>query len=39
MNPLSKMHPSSRFDPEFLNQVGPSLGVGIGLALRKVDES
>jgi hypothetical protein len=32
------MHPSSRFDSELLDQVGPSLGVGIGLALRRVDE-
>ncbi len=39
MNPLSKMLPSTRFDPEFLNQIGPSLGVSVGLALRKVDES
>jgi Tfp pilus assembly PilM family ATPase len=39
LNPLAKMLPSSRFDPEFLAQVGPSLGVGVGLALRRVDES
>jgi len=39
MNPLAKMLPSSRFDSEFLDQVGPSLGVGIGLAMRRVDES
>ena len=39
LNPLHKMMPSSRFDPEYLAQVGPSLGVGIGLALRRVDES
>jgi type IV pilus assembly protein PilM len=38
LNPLAKMLPSSRFDSEFLDQVGPSLGVGIGLALRRVDE-
>jgi type IV pilus assembly protein PilM len=38
LNPLAKMLPSSRFDPELLDQVGPSLGVGIGLALRRVDE-
>jgi type IV pilus assembly protein PilM len=38
LNPLAKMHPSSRFDSELLDQVGPSLGVGIGLALRRVDE-
>jgi len=39
LNPLHKMMPSNRFDPEFLAQVGPALGVGIGLALRRVDES
>ena len=39
MNPLAKMLPSTRFDPEYLNQIGPSLSVSIGLALRKVDES
>lgn len=39
MNPLAKMLPSTRFDPHFINQVGPSLGVGVGLAMRKVDES
>jgi type IV pilus assembly protein PilM len=39
LNPLQKMLPSSRFDPEYLAQVGPALGVGIGLALRRADES
>jgi len=39
LNPLQKMLPSNRFDPEYLAQVGPALGVGIGLALRRVDES
>lgn len=38
MNPLAKMLPSTRFDAEFLDQVGPSLSVGIGLAMRRVDE-
>jgi type IV pilus assembly protein PilM len=38
LNPLAKMVPSNRFDPELLDQVGPALGVGIGLALRRVDE-
>jgi type IV pilus assembly protein PilM len=38
LNPLHKMMPSNRFDPEFLGQLGPALGVGIGLALRRVDE-
>ena len=38
LNPLAKMLPTTRFAPELLDQVGPSLGVGIGLALRRVDE-
>ena len=38
MNPLAKMLPSNRFDADFLDQVGPSLSVGIGLAMRRVDE-
>ena len=38
LDPLAKMLPTTRFDPELLEQVGPSLGVGIGLALRRVDE-
>jgi type IV pilus assembly protein PilM len=38
LNPLAKMLPSTRFEPELLDAVGPSLGVGIGLALRRVDE-
>ena len=38
LNPLAKMVPTTRFSPELLDQVGPSLGVGIGLALRRVDE-
>jgi hypothetical protein len=32
------MLPSNRFEPELLDQVGPSLGVSVGLALRRVDE-
>ena len=31
------MLPSKGFDPVYLDSVGPSLGVGIGLAARKVD--
>jgi type IV pilus assembly protein PilM len=37
MNPLARMLPSKGFDPDYLAQVGPSLGVGIGLAARKVE--
>ena len=37
LNPLNRMAPSSKFEPEFLDDVAPSLGVGVGLALRRVD--
>jgi len=37
LNPLSRMLPSNRFDPEYLEDLAPSLGVGVGLALREVD--
>jgi len=36
MNPLSRMVPSSKFEPEFLEEMAPALGVGVGLALRRV---
>ncbi|MCS5636439.1 MAG: pilus assembly protein PilM [Myxococcota bacterium] len=35
MNPLSRVLPSRVYDPEFLADVAPSLGVGIGLAARR----
>jgi len=38
MNPLARVIPSSRFDQEFLQEVGPSLGVSVGLALRRTDD-
>ncbi len=38
LNPLTKMIPSSRFDQEFLEEVSPSLGVSVGLALRRTDD-
>ena len=38
LNPLAKMIPSNRFDQEFLDEVGPSLGVSVGLALRRADD-
>jgi type IV pilus assembly protein PilM len=38
LNPLARMLPNKRFDPEMLDEVGPSLGVGIGLALRRLDD-
>ncbi len=37
LNPLNRMRPSSKFEPEFLESVAPSLGVGVGLAMRRVD--
>jgi type IV pilus assembly protein PilM len=37
LNPLARMLPSSKFDPEFIDEVAPSLGVGVGLALRRVE--
>ena len=36
MNPLTRMVPNSKFEPEFLDEVAPTLGVGVGLALREV---
>ena len=38
LNPLARVLPSSRFEPEYLEDVGAALGVGVGLALRKVDD-
>jgi type IV pilus assembly protein PilM len=37
LNPLSRMLPSTRFQPEFIEQMAPVLGVGVGLALRRKD--
>jgi type IV pilus assembly protein PilM len=37
MNPLARMIPSSRYDPDFLDDLAPSLCVGVGLALREVE--
>jgi type IV pilus assembly protein PilM len=36
LNPLARMVPTSKFDPEDLQDLAPSLGVAIGLALRRV---
>ena len=36
LDPLAKMIPSKKFDSEFLHQVAPSLGVGVGLATRRI---
>jgi type IV pilus assembly protein PilM len=37
LNPLSRMLPNSKFDPEYLEELAPSLGVGVGLAMRRVE--
>jgi type IV pilus assembly protein PilM len=37
MNPLSRMLPSKGFDPDYLDEVAPSLSVSVGLAMRKVE--
>ena len=37
LNPLARMLPSKGFDPDDLDEIGPTLSVGIGLALRKAD--
>lgn len=38
LDPLARMLPTSKFQPEFLQEMGPLLGVGVGLALRRIDE-
>ncbi|HPG27720.1 MAG: type IV pilus assembly protein PilM [Spirochaetaceae bacterium] len=37
MNPLAHMLPSKGFDPQLLEDLGPQLAVGIGLASRRID--
>jgi type IV pilus assembly protein PilM len=37
LNPLARMLPSKGFEPGYLAEVAPSLGVGIGLAMRRMD--
>ncbi len=37
LNPLAKMAPSSKFDQELLEELAPSLGVSVGLAMRRMD--
>jgi type IV pilus assembly protein PilM len=39
MNPLARMTPNKSFEAHYLDSVGPSLGVGIGLAARRVEGS
>jgi type IV pilus assembly protein PilM len=36
LNPLARMVPTSRFDPDDLQDLAPSLGVAVGLALRRM---
>jgi Tfp pilus assembly PilM family ATPase len=36
LNPLAKMVPTSRFDPDDLQDLAPALSVAVGLALRRV---
>lgn len=38
LNPLARVTPSARTDPQALENLGPSLGVGVGLALRRMEE-
>jgi len=37
MNPLARMRPSSKFEPDLIDELAPSLSVGVGLALRRVE--
>jgi type IV pilus assembly protein PilM len=36
LDPLARMLPNKDLDPEFLQEIAPSLGVGIGLAARRI---
>ncbi len=38
LNPVARVTPSTRLDTEALEAMGPSLGVGVGLALRRMDD-
>ena len=35
MNPLARMLPSNKFEQDYLDEIAPSLSVGVGLALRE----
>jgi type IV pilus assembly protein PilM len=37
MNPLARMVPSSKFDADYIEEMAPSLGVGVGLAMRHAE--
>ena len=36
LNPLNRMLPSSKFEQDYLDELAPSLGVSVGLAMREV---
>jgi type IV pilus assembly protein PilM len=38
LDPVARLAHSAKIDSEYLREVGPSLGVAVGLALRKVDD-
>ncbi|MDX1578500.1 MAG: type IV pilus assembly protein PilM [Gemmatimonadota bacterium] len=38
LNPLARAATSSKFDADYLDEVGPSLAVSVGLALRRMDD-
>jgi type IV pilus assembly protein PilM len=37
LNPLARMQSNSKFDPEYLEELAPGLGVSLGLAMRRVE--
>jgi type IV pilus assembly protein PilM len=37
LNPLARMRPNTRFEPERLAAMAPSLSVGVGLAMRRLE--
>jgi len=37
LNPLKRIQPHSKLDPQMLEDLAPMLGVGIGLAMRRVE--
>jgi len=37
LNPLSRMLPTNRYESEYLDDLAPALGVGVGLALREAE--
>jgi type IV pilus assembly protein PilM len=37
LDPLARMAPNSKFDPDLLEELAPSLGVSVGLAMRRLD--